>query len=63
MGKLVQLDKMPPQTQLVVEPFEKWALNFVVPIKPPSMQKSYILVCIDYVTKWVEVRALPQAIE
>ena len=28
------------------------------PFKPPSQQKVYILVCIDYVTKWVEAKAL-----
>lgn len=49
--------------QLVLEPFEKWALYFVGPINPPSQQKSCILVCTDYVTKWVEVKALTRAIE
>ena len=33
------------------------------PINPSSQQKSYILVCIDYVTKWVEAKALTRATE
>jgi hypothetical protein len=28
--------------QVLIEPFEKWALDFVGPINPPSKQKRYI---------------------
>lgn len=42
------------QPQLVLEPFERWELDYVGPINPPSQHKVYILVCIYYVTKWVE---------
>jgi hypothetical protein len=45
------------------ETFEKWALDFVGPINPPSRQKTYILVCTYYIKKWVEVKSLPRAIE
>ena len=38
----------------MIEPFERWALDFVGPFHPPSNQKAYILVSTDYVTKWVE---------
>jgi len=51
------------QPHLVVEPFERWVLEFVGPFNPPSNQKVYILVAIDYVIKWVETVALPWAIE
>ena len=46
-----KLDNMPLQPQLVVEPFDRWALYFVGPINPPLKKKFYMLVCIDYMTK------------
>ena len=55
MGQPNKTDQMPLQSQLVVEPFDRWALDFFGPISPPSRQKVYILVCTDYMTKWVEV--------
>ena len=56
-------DEMPLQPQIVIEPFEKWALDFVGPINPSSQKKSYILVCTDYVIKWVKEKALTRATE
>ena len=56
-------DQIPLQPQVMIEPFEKMALDFVGPISPMSRKKKYILVCMDYVTKWVEDKYLFRAKE
>ena len=33
-------------------------MDFIGPIDPPSNQKNCILVCTNYLIKWVEVKAL-----
>ena len=63
MGQPLKLDEMPLQPQIVIKPFEKWDLDFVGPIYPSSQKISYILVYTDYVTKWVEEKALTRETE
>jgi len=63
MGQPNHRDEMPLNPQVTLEPFERWALDFIGPINPPSNQRVYILVCIDYMTKWVEAKALLKANE
>ena len=48
-------DEMPLQTILEVEIFDLWGIDFMGPF-PPSEGKEYILVAVDYVSKWVEAR-------
>eukprot|EP00253_Pinus_taeda_P033749 PITA_33749 len=63
MGKPTPRDEMPLQPQVTFEPFEKWGMDFVGPINPPSKQRSYIIVCTDYLTKWAEAKAIKAATE
>ena len=63
MGKHTPRDEMPLQPQVTLEPFDKWGMDFIGPINPPSGQKKYIIVCIDYLTKWDETKAVMVATE
>eukprot|EP00253_Pinus_taeda_P013099 PITA_13099 len=63
MGQPNHRDEMPLNPQVILEPFERWALDFIGPINAPSNQRVYILVCTDYMTKWVEAKALIRANE
>ncbi|CAM8982834.1 unnamed protein product [Rhodiola kirilowii] len=47
---------MPQQSILVVDLFDVWAIDFMGPL-PPSYGNQYILVAVDYVSKWVEAVA------
>ena len=58
MGKPTQRDEMSLHPQVAAEPFDKWGMDFVGPIDSPSRQKKYIIVYIDYLTKWVETKAV-----
>jgi len=61
MGKPTTRDEMPLQPQVTFKPFEKWGMDFVGPINPPSKQQSYIIVCTDYLTKQVETKEITVA--
>lgn len=49
---------MPQKAMPEVELFDIWGIDFMGPF-PPSCGKNYILVPVDYISKWVEVVALP----
>ncbi|XP_028216552.1 uncharacterized protein LOC114398566 [Glycine soja] len=50
---------MPLQNIMEVEVLDCWGIDFVGPL-PPSFGNEYILVVVDYVSKWVEVVATPK---
>ena len=47
---------MPRQNILEVELFDVWGIDFMGPF-PPSYGLKYILVAVDYVSKWIEAVA------
>lgn len=49
---------MPLNYILEVEIFDVWGIDFMGSF-PPSYSNQYILVAVDYVSKWVEAVALP----
>ncbi|CAA7409467.1 unnamed protein product [Spirodela intermedia] len=53
IGNMSKKDEMPMSNILVVEIFDVWGIDFMGPF--PSAEKyEYILLAIDYVSKWVE---------
>jgi len=63
MGHPVRSNKMPLQPQVMIDPSEKWALDFIGMIFLASKNKRYILVCTDYVTKRVDAKVIFHATE
>ncbi|XP_016648284.1 PREDICTED: uncharacterized protein LOC103326768 [Prunus mume] len=49
---------MPQQSILIVELFDIWGIDFMGPF-PSSKGNQYILVAMEYVSKWVEAIAAP----
>ncbi|KAG8486107.1 hypothetical protein CXB51_019468 [Gossypium anomalum] len=48
-----------PRTNIIeVELFDVWGIDFLGPF-PPSFGHKYILVAVDYVSKWVKAEAYP----
>ena len=56
MGNMSARDMMPLTPILIVEIFDVWGIDFMGPYLP-SFGFEYILVAVDYVSKWVEAEA------
>nr|GEX01740.1 reverse transcriptase domain-containing protein [Tanacetum cinerariifolium] len=52
-GKISQRDEMPQNAIQVCEIFDVWVIDFMGPF-PSSKGNKYILVVVDYLSKWVE---------
>ncbi|GJY98603.1 reverse transcriptase domain-containing protein [Tanacetum coccineum] len=57
-GKILQRDEMPQNSIQVCEIFDVWGIDFMGPF-PSSRGNKYILVAVDYLSKWVKAKALP----
>ena len=58
MGNISIRHEMPLQGILVVQLFDVWGIDFMGPF-PASFGNIYILLAVDYVSKWVEVAVCP----
>jgi len=58
MGNISKRNEIPLNNILEVKLFDVWGIDFMGPF-PFSFSNQYILLAVDYVSKWVEVVALP----
>ncbi|KAK8661684.1 hypothetical protein V6N13_091280 [Hibiscus sabdariffa] len=58
-GNISRRNEMPLQYILEVELFDVWGIDFMGPF-PSSRGDLYILLAVDYVSKWVEAIATPR---
>ena len=59
MGNMSRRNEMPQQGLLVVQIFYVWGIDFIGPF-PSSFDNIYILLTVDYVSKWVEASNCPR---
>ena len=57
-GGISRRDEMPQTPIIVCEIFDVWGMDFMGPF-PSSYGNTYILVAVDYVSKWIEAKATP----
>ncbi|KAL0400140.1 UNVERIFIED_CONTAM: Retrovirus-related Pol polyprotein from transposon opus [Sesamum radiatum] len=57
-GNISHRNEMPLSNVLVCEIFDVWGIDFMGPF-PKSYNNAYILVAVDYVSKWVEAIGTP----
>ncbi|GJR05637.1 reverse transcriptase domain-containing protein [Tanacetum coccineum] len=57
-GNISSQNEMPQNNIQVCDVFDVWGLEFMGPF-PDSRGNKYILVAVDYMSKWVEAQALP----
>ena len=59
MGNISKRNGMLMQGILVVQIFDIWGIDFMKPF-PSSFRNLYILLAVDFVSKWVEAIACPR---
>ncbi|GJW69090.1 reverse transcriptase domain-containing protein [Tanacetum coccineum] len=57
-GKISQRDEMPQNAIQVCEIFDVWGIDFIG-LFPSLRGNKYILMAVDYFSKWVKAKALP----
>ena len=56
-GNISRGHELPQNNILVIELFDVWGIDFMGPF-PSSFSNKYILLAVDYVSKWVEAVTL-----
>ena len=47
---------------LPISPLEKWGIDYIGPIAPMSSKRNqYIIIAVEYLTKWAEAKAIKAA--
>ena len=59
IGNISSRNEMPLRGIMLVQIFDVWGIDFMGPF-PPSFGNLYILLAVDYVSKWVEAVACPR---
>ena len=59
MGNISRRNEMPLHGILVVQIFDVWGIDFIG-LFPSSFGNIYILLAMDYVSKWVEASTHPR---
>ena len=59
IGNISSRNEMPLRGIMVMQLFDVWGIDFMGPF-PPSFGNLYILLAVDYVSKWVEAVACPR---
>ena len=59
MGNIIKRHEMPLQGILVMQLFDVWGIDFMGSFLA-SFGNIYILLAVDYVSKWVETTACPK---
>ena len=59
IGNISSINEMPLKGIMVVQIFDVWGIDFMGPF-PQSFGNLYILLAVDYVSKWVEAVACPR---
>ena len=59
IGNISSIHEMPLRGIMVVQIFYVWGIDFMGPF-PPSIGNLYILLPVDYVSKWMEAIASPR---
>ena len=57
-GTISRRNEMPLQNILEVELLDVWGIDFMGPF-PSSYNNKYILLAVDYISKWIEAIAMP----